>query len=532
MNIIRVVYAKYLLIIFFSIVLLCIYYYTITGFESNKIAFNTQVRPILNAKCTGCHGGVKKAGGISFIYRELALNKGESGKACIVPGKPDESEFIKRLTHHDAELRMPLGKEQLSKEEIETLRKWVSEGANWEEHWAYVKPQPQGVPDAPSKYVANEIDNFIFAKREELGIDLAPSEKADKATLLRRLSLDLTGLPATVEELEAFEKDKNENAYEKQVDRLLTSPAYGERWAGMWLDLARYADTKGYEKDQHRNIWKYRDYVIKSFNQDLPYDQFIKEQLAGDLIPKANESKILATAFHRNTMSNDEGGTDNEEFRTIDVIDRVNTTFDVFQGVTMSCVQCHSHPYDPIEHKEYYLSMAFFNQTEDNNEFDEYPRYIASTDTPSFRIRELIKKIDEFNGVYIKNETYTQAKIRHLLPRIEAEYADEFKNIVHDDHYTYITKENSYIKFKNVDFDNAYSIAIRHISAGGSTASFYIDALNGKKITEKELSESFNEPYELSVNIPQIKGKHDLYIKFTNNPYSKRVILLWIELLF
>lgn len=486
--------------------------------SENKISFNTEVRPILNAKCTGCHGGVKKAGGISFIYRELALGKGESGKTCIVPGKPSESEFFTRLTHHDTELRMPLGKEPLNEKEIAILKKWIEEGANWENHWAYIKPEPKEVPDAPSKYVKNDIDNFIYAKRDELDIDLSPSDISEKAILLRRLSLDVVGLPPSVEEIENFEKDESENAYEKQVDRLLSSPAFGERWAGMWLDLARYADTKGYEKDLHRNIYRYRDYLIQSFNKDLPYDQFIREQLAGDLMPNPTENQYLATAFHRNTMSNDEGGTDNEEFRTIDVIDRVNTTFDVFQGVTMSCVQCHSHPYDPIEHKEYYQTMSFFNQTEDNNEFDEYPKYIAPADTPTVKIKELMAKIDKLNGFNLKNETYKEAKIRHALPRIEAENASQFSNIDHDDHYVYVKKENSYLKFDHVNFDLAYAIKIRHVSAGGSVAHFYIDNVNGKKIGQYELPESFNELYEFNMPISKISGTHDLFIKFTKNP--------------
>lgn len=189
--------------------------------KSNKISFNTEIRPILNAKCTGCHGGVKKAGGLSFIYRELALGKGESGKQCIIPGDPENSEFIKRLTHHDIELKMPLGKDPLNEKEIDLLKTWIKQGANWEEHWAYIAPKSQTVPEVSSKYVSNEIDKFIIDKREELGIDLSPSPEADRATLLRRLSLDLIGLPPSTEAVKSFLADKSENAYEKRVDSLL-----------------------------------------------------------------------------------------------------------------------------------------------------------------------------------------------------------------------------------------------------------------------------------------------------------------------
>lgn len=205
-------------------------------------------------------------------------------------------------------------------------------------------------------------------------------------------------------------------------------PQYGERWAGMWLDLARYADTKGYEKDQFRNIWRYRDYLIKSFNANKPYNQFLVEQLAGDLLPNKTEEQILATAFHRNTLTNDEGGTDDEEFRTAAVIDRVNTTFDVTQGITIGCVQCHSHPYDPIDHKEYYKFMAFMNNTADCDLFDETPKYISKEDTPTVRIKELMLDIDKITGCRSKNESYVKMKIRHSWPKIEAEYFSGINN--------------------------------------------------------------------------------------------------------
>ena len=355
-------------------------YACVDAFSENEIDFNAEVRPIINTKCIACHGGVKQSGGFSLLFREEALGKTKSGKPAIIPGNPDMSEIMKRITSHDPDVRMPLGKDPLSAAEIEILKKWIKQGANWQDHWSFIKPKKNNTPPDydNQEFVKNDIDRFVLEKLDE--INLNPSPEADKALLIRRVSLDITGLPPTEKEVNAFLKDNSSSAYEKVVDRLLKSQAYGEKWAGMWLDLARYADSKGYEKDQHRNIWRYRDYVIKSFNEDKPYDKFTIEQLAGDLLPNPSDDQIIATAFHRNTMNNDEGGTNDEEFRTVAVIDRVNTTFDVWQGLTIGCVQCHTHPYDPIKHKEYYNFMAFFNNTHDGDLTEEAPTFIAKKD--------------------------------------------------------------------------------------------------------------------------------------------------------
>lgn len=300
---------KYIISGIVSIAILSIVYYAFIYIP--PIDFNAQIRPILNAKCTACHGGVKKAGGLSFIYREEALGKGKSGKVCITPGDPAHSEFIARLTHHDKELRMPFGKEKLSEKEIILLTEWVNQGAEWQDHWAFVAPKKSEIPKNASKWAVNFIDNFIIAQAEQDNVGLASNPEADKVTLIRRASLDITGLPPTEQEVDNFLKDGSADAYEKIVDRLLASPRYGERWAAAWLDLARYADSKGYEKDSYRNIWRYRDYLIKALNEDKKYTQFTIEQLAGDLLPNPTEDQIIATAFHRNTLNNDEGGTDN-----------------------------------------------------------------------------------------------------------------------------------------------------------------------------------------------------------------------------
>ncbi|MDX2195669.1 MAG: DUF1553 domain-containing protein [Cytophagales bacterium] len=485
--------------------------------SDKKVDFNTEVRPILNSKCTGCHGGVKKAGGISFIYRSEALGKGESGKQAIVPGDPDHSEFIIRLRHKNHEMRMPLGKPPLTDEEVATLKKWISQGAEWQEHWAFVKPKPQDIPSTLSNWVKNDIDKFILNKLSQISSKLKPNEEADKVTLIRRLYIDILGIPPTLDEVQKFVDDRSDNAYENMVDDVLKRSEYGEKWAAMWLDLARYADSKGYEKDKHREIWRYRDYVIKSFNDNKPYDVFVREQLAGDLMPNPTEEQIIATAFHRNTLTNDEGGTDNEEFRTAAVIDRVNTTFDVFQGVTMGCVQCHSHPYDPIPHQDYYRFMAFMNSTADHDHFDDIPRYIAKEDTPTVKIKRLMYQIDSLTGYKTKNESYETQKRRHMWPRIEAEHVAEAYDIEVTDQYINIKKEGSFVKYKNLNLSSVKAIKVRASSEGGSWAELHIDSPKGKIISQFGVEENFGEWFEYGKDIALTKGIHDLYVVFKKN---------------
>ena len=240
-------------------------------------------------------------------------------------------------------------------------------------------------------WAENEIDHFILAKLKEN--DLTPAPRARKEILLRRLSLDLTGLPPTDEQARSFLEDQSANAYETLVDNLLASPHFGERWAAMWLDLARFSDTKGYEKDLYRNIWKYRDWVINALNNDMSFDRFTTEQLAADLLKDPTEEQLIATAFHRNTMANDEGGTDNEEFRVASVLERVGTTFEVWQGTTMGCVQCHSHPYDPIRHEEFYKFMGFFNNAQDRDIYSEQPRLFTYEGKDAAKVQGIIEWI-------------------------------------------------------------------------------------------------------------------------------------------
>ena len=372
--------ARFRMLGLLSVCLLLVAAFLFRRRSADEVHFSRDIRPILNQNCMPCHGGVRQKNGVSFLFREEALGTGKSGKRTIVPGKPDESELIARVTSSDPDSRMPYHAPPLSARQIDLLRRWIKQGAKWEDHWAFVAPKPQALPAVKrSDWPRQPLDRFILARLEREG--LSPSPEADQSALLRRVSLDLTGLPPTPEEQASFLADPSPDAYEKRVDRLLASPHYGERWASMWLDLARYADTKGYEKDMERpGVWPYRDWVIDAFNRNLPYDRFVITQLAGDLLPDATFEDHIATSFHRQTPVNDEGGTDDEEFRTIAVMDRSATTWSVLNGLTINCVQCHSHPYDPIRHAEYYKSIAFFNTSQDADLPEDTPVLRVPTD--------------------------------------------------------------------------------------------------------------------------------------------------------
>ena len=332
--------------------------------RAGAIRFNRDIRPILSNRCFQCHGPDLKKGGLDLQSRAAALKpRGQRGPA-LVPGKSAASPLIDRVSATDPAERMPPRGDPLTPSQVATLKAWIDQGAPYEEHWAYVKPVRPPLPAVKNKaWVRNGIDAFVLARLEQEG--LSPTAEADRATLLRRVALDLTGLPPSVQEVDAFLNDSSDEAYKKVVDRLLSSPHYGEHQARPWLDHARYADSNGYEKDQRRTMWAYRDWVIHAFNRDLPFDQFTIEQLAGDLLPRATLQQKIATGFHRNTMTNTEGGVDDEEFRVAAVVDRVNTTLEVWMGTTMACAQCHNHKFDPFTQKEYYQLFAYFNNTRD-----------------------------------------------------------------------------------------------------------------------------------------------------------------------
>ncbi|CAN0413119.1 unnamed protein product, partial [Scytosiphon promiscuus] len=365
------------------------------------------------------------------LFEDEAFANTESGTPAIIPGNAAKSPFIQRLKEDDPELRMPYKKSKLSKEEIDLLTKWVDQGAKWGKHWAYSLPEKVEIPETTQSagissgdsqgFIQNDIDHFILRTLENNNLE--PSPAAEPNVIARRLSMDITGLPPDDSLFNDFTAGKI--TYENMVDELLSQDGYGEKWASWWLDQARYADTKGYESDMGRTMWQYRDWVIRAFNQDMPYDQFTIEQLAGDLLPQPSVDQLIATAFHRNTMNNGEGGTDDEEFRVAAVIDRVNTTFEVWQSTTIGCVQCHSHTYDPFKNKEYYNLMAFFNNSRDEDTSEDEPTLKFYTPDQKKEIKKIVDWISNHGSPQIAEKyqnflTYTEPIYHsHLIKKFE-----------------------------------------------------------------------------------------------------------------
>jgi mono/diheme cytochrome c family protein len=369
--------------------------------DDPKVDFNRDIRPILANNCLLCHGpdAKNRKADLRLDVREVAVSD-LGGHFAIVPGKPEKSELIKRITSADRDEVMPPAKtgKKLTKEQVGLFRKWIELGAPYAKHWSFVKPErtaPPAVRDAA--WPRNEIDRFLLARLEKEG--LKPSREADRAALVRRLSIDLTGLPPTIEDVDRFAKDADPQAYEKLVDRLLESPGYGERWAKMWLDLSRYADSQGYAEDRPRVIWAFRDWVIKALNANMPFDQFTVEQLAGDLLPNPTDMQLQATAFHRNTLTNTEGGTDDEEFRNVAVVDRVSTTMQVWMGLTFNCAQCHDHKFDPFTQEEFFRIFAFLNQSEDNDQADDRPLLSMWTEEQKKQKRDWEEELAKLAGL-------------------------------------------------------------------------------------------------------------------------------------
>ncbi len=347
---------------------------TKTKAAADSPLFAEKVRPILASRCYGCHGPALQQNGLRLDSLAAILKGSDNGK-IIIPGKPDGSRLIRRLRAQERPM-MPYGGPALASNEIEIIRNWIAAGApgpdssaslpmitQTPKHWAYVKPVRPEVPQVKNaSWPRNPIDNFILAKLESEG--LKPSPEAGKRTLIRRVYLDLIGLPPTPAEVDVFVSDQSPDAYEKVVDRLQDSPRYGERWARPWLDLARYADSNGYEKDNPRVAWEYRDWVIRALNADMPFNEFTIEQIAGDMLPNPTKDQLIATGFHRNSMLNQEGGIDVEEYYFYSQVDRVNTTASVWLGSTLGCAQCHNHKFDPFPQKDYYRMIAFFNNSD------------------------------------------------------------------------------------------------------------------------------------------------------------------------
>lgn len=470
-----------------------------------------------------------------MLFEEEAKMNTESGIPAIIPGDADGSEMLKRILHNDPEMRMPLGKSPLSPEEIELIKEWINQGANWEKHWAYIAPEkdieiPEISLDMP---VQNEIDHFIYKQLEVM--ELTPNKEAPKEVLLRRLSLDITGLPPTLEEYDDFSSDSSPMAYEKTVDKLLASPRFGEKWAAFWMDLARYSDSKGYEKDLHREIWKYRDWLINAFNEDMPFDDFTIAQLAGDLLPSPTESDLLATAFHRNTMANDEGGTNDEEFRVAAVMERVGTTFEVWQGTTMACVQCHSHPYDPIRHEEFYQTQAFFNNTQDKDLYNEQPKLFTYQPADKKKVKNLLAWVNENLSPSEKlpeiTDDFLYEQKEDLLyslgyRKVEAEeFQDKSRFIelvAHDQESIWQVQDSSWIMFENVDLDQVNAISLGYASVYGAKVEIRLDSMLGRIIGEGTFGitdKSFpgNRPKDwttLKIPIDKVSGKRNIYYYF------------------
>ena len=384
------------------------------GGEPESVDFTRQVRPILSAYCFACHGPDAKARQADLrldVRKEATI--GRDGTTAIVPGHPESSELLRRVQATDADERMPpasTGK-RLARADIQTLNRWIKQGAVYAQHWAYVRPVRPPLPEVWHRsWPRNPIDYFILARLEKEGLEPAPP--ADATALVRRVALDATGLPPRLEEIERFVADSRADAYERLVDEQVAKPSYGEHWARAWLDAARYADSTGYAEDQPREIWAFRDYVIRSINANKPFDRFTIEQIAGDLLPHPTDEQIVATAFHRNTQTNTEGGTDREEFRNVAVVDRVNTTWTIWMGTTMACAQCHDHKYDPISQKEFFRFFAIFNNTEDADRRDEAPLHSFWTDEQQREKTRLEREIARVEASQTPDEI---AKLRKQL---------------------------------------------------------------------------------------------------------------------
>ncbi len=370
--------------------------------KTPKISFDRDIRPILSENCFTCHGPDEKArkAGLRLDLHDEALKAAKSGAHAIVPGNLETSELLRRINTTDEDDLMPRPKsgKKLTQAQKDLLRAWIANGAPWNTHWAFVPPRnvpPPEVKDA--SWPKNEIDRFVLARLERE--NLAPSPEADKTTLLRRVTIDLTGLPPTLAEVDAFLADSSPDAYEKVVDRLLNSPRYGENMARYWLDAARYADSHGFHIDSERGLWKYRDWVIGAFNENMPFDAFTTDQLAGDLLPKATIDDKIASGFLRCNMTSGEGGAIDEEYKAKYTFDRVETTSTIWLGLTMTCCRCHSHKFDPIQQKEYYGLYSIFNNLDesimDGNRPNPEPFLSLPSPEQTQRIESLKKQIEE-----------------------------------------------------------------------------------------------------------------------------------------
>ncbi|NND06074.1 MAG: DUF1553 domain-containing protein [Saprospiraceae bacterium] len=498
--------------------------------QSEEISYSRHIKPILNEYCLSCHGGIRAQGGLSFLFEKEAMEaQTESGLRPIVPGRADKSEIIKRMRSNDPELRMPKEGPALREGDIQLIETWINQGAQWDDHWAYAQISNPNVPDLDTAWGSNAIDHFIYQKLKEKG--LQPSGRATPDELARRLSFDLIGLPPTLENAGEFLKNPTNVHFDDLIDRLLDSPHYGERFASMWLDLARYADSNGYEKDMGRSVWRFRDWVINALNDDMPFDQFTIEQLAGDLLDVPSTDQSIATIFHRNTMTNTEGGTEDEEFRSMSIIDRVNTTFEVWQATTMSCVQCHSHPYDPFKQEEFYELYALFNNTQDADLDSEYP-FLMETDSVQKDLRQVRAKILALKGEAVGDLNYIdKSEIKNLAhPRLFGHFADDFQHVLiaNDGEFSNSSYNSNnqkdkkyYLIFQDVDLNDLEEIRYHYFCRGDDAViEISLDSIEGPIISRTSMTSSPGKdkdwqwksfPLEVSQN-----GIHDLVFHFIN----------------
>lgn len=502
----------------------------LTACQSEDVSFNEHIKPLLNEKCVSCHGGVKKAGGLSLLYRDAALAKNEkSGKAAIVPGSAKNSEIYKRIVSDDPEYMMPRGLEHtLEPQEVELLKKWIDNGANWDTHWAYNPVDKISIPAIEDDWANSTIDLLVLDQLQKNEIE--PNEAADQEDLLRRMSLDVTGVPV-------FEKLRDKS-YGDAIDHLLASPTFGEHWASMWLDLARYADSHGYEKDTHRNIWRYRDWVIKAFNEDMSFDEFTKLQMAGDLIDPNDYDHLIATSFHRNTMTNMEGGTDDEEFRVAAVIDRLNTTFEIWQSTPIGCAQCHDHPYDPISQIEFYETMSLFDNTIDADLMSDLPMLETYSTASQEKIDSIIQFIATVEEKEIDPHLLDSEKIKQALyPTLLTMDCDDFENVLIYNNgiisnWTINVNDmigrQFYFMYEDVDFDGLDSMQITYSTKGEiSFLEGRLDSKDGQLLfntgfTKTESSSGHEWVGEQGWNLQtvaipkEISGKHDVIFEIQN----------------
>lgn len=408
--------------------------------ENRNIDFSRDVQPIFASHCYSCHGPEKQKSGFRLDTKERAMAGGDTGKA-ILPGKSEQSLLYRYVAGLHPETRMPPKGDPLSSNQVALLRAWIDSGASWLEnqapsaktHWSLKKPLRPSLPNVRnSRWVRNAIDAFILSKLESLRI--SPSPEADRPTLIRRLSLDLVGLPPTPDEVGAFVRDRRADAYDRLVESFLASPHFGERWGRHWLDLARYADSEGYQVDKARPwAYVYRNWVIDAFNRDLPFDQFTIEQLAGDLLPNATRDQLIAVGFHRNTLMNHEDGVDREEFRCKAKSDRVATTGTTWLGLTLGCAECHTHKYDPITQKEFFQLYAFFNNADEADisapqpaELEVYAQRKNAWESETARIKSLLARCEEVDPISVKLNLQLQ-QLAKATPQYQEPLAQSFK---------------------------------------------------------------------------------------------------------